>query len=348
MKILMASYAWPGGTQSFCVRAFKELGHDVHEVKVPDIEQFRRKKIVWARLLYFSPLDRLVTEALWKQFNRSVREAVTSFKPDVFFTINERYLWPETLKFIKEKAHCPLICWIADNPFDSRRFTCFPVNLAHFTHLFVGEPLWIPNIRMIASPEVIEVLHGAADTDVFGPVEVSDEERRKYDSPVSFVGHGYVLAEGYYRGRILEAVVEYGLKIWGYGGWEGYYRYFPSLRSAYQGESTSLEQTNIVKQMSSIVLNIVNPQCFTAMQQRTFEIAAAGGFQLADQRSEIDKLFPGGEIAQFTSREDLRQKVRYYLDHPSERHKLTQSAREIVLTKYTYLHRMQEMLEFVR
>ena len=348
MKILMPTYPWAGGTQDFCVRAFEKLGHDVQEVRVPNQDQFRRKRLIWKRLLYFSPIDKLIRQALWKQFNRAVKEAATSFRPDMFFVINETCLWPQTLKFIAEKARCPLICWVADDPFDSVRFKCFPVNLSYFTHIFVGEPLWIPHIKMVASPETIECMHGGVDVEIFRTISASKQQVAMFSSSLSFVGSGYhATPEGLYRACILDSVVEYGLNIWG-AGWTKHFKYLPTLRKAYQGRPTTLEETNIVNQVSDIVLNITHPQAFTAMQQRTFEIAASGGFQLADRRTEIDKLFPNGEIVQFTSREDLREKVRYYLDHPVERQELSQRAREVVLGGHTFAHRMQTMLEFVR
>lgn len=347
MRILTAAGTWSGGTQDFCIRAFQQLGHEVRVARAPDLDQFRKRKVLWRRLLYFSPLDKWVLRSYWMEFNQEVREVATSFRPDLFFTINETYLWPETLDFIKARIGCPLLCWVADDPFDSVRFTCFPANLTRFTHLFVGEPMWIPQIRMVAKPEVLECLHGGADTEVFHPISVTEQERSRYSAPLSFVGTGYGgMSEGFYRALIVDSVTDYGLKVWGHG-WEEHFGYFPRLREVWQGRSASLDEVNIINQVSQIVLSITHPQTFTAMQQRTFEIAASGGFQLADRRTEIDRLFPGGEVVQFSSRDELREMVRYYLDHPKERNDLAATAREIVLDRHTFKHRVQTMLELV-
>ena len=348
LSVLMVAYPWPGGTPALCAQALRRMGHTVELLPTPaGLEPWLRQRWLPPQITWFVPATNRLKGAVWGEFNRQIIAAAKSFKPDVYFTINEAYTFPETVAFIRNEIKCPTVCWVADFPFDSRRFTCFPVSLEHFTHIFVGEPLWIPLIRRVAKPVVMEVLHGAADPTVFKPVRVPEEMRQKYASPIAFVGDGYnALAEGLYRGRILEAVVDMGLKIWGHA-WKNYYQYMPMLREVCQGEATTIEQTNVVNQVSAIVLNIPNPQCLTTMQQRTFEIAASGGFQLADQRSEIDALLGKDVIAQFSNRSDLRDKARYYLESPGERQALAAKARQIVLSAHTYEHRMKAMLDSI-
>jgi len=349
VKILIVAYPWPGGTPALCAKAFREMGHQVEMLSPPaGVESWLRQRWLPSQITWFVPAANQLNKLVWSEFNRKIASSVRSFKPDIYFTLNEAFTLPETIAFIRNEIKCPTICWVADFPFDSRRFTCFPVNLQHFTHIFVGEPLWIPLIRRVANPLVLEVMHGAADPDVFRPMEIPESLQQKFFSQVAFIGDGYGgLAEGLYRGRILEAVVDLGLKIWGPGRWDRYYQYFPKLKQADQGEATTLEQTNIVNQLASIMLNIPNPQCLTAMQQRTFEIAASRGFQVADCRTEIDKLFPDGEIVQFSSCEELREKIKYYLLHPDERKNLAERARKIVLDKHTFRHRMETMLQCI-
>lgn len=348
IKILLAAYAWQGGTSTFCAKTLRRMGHKVMIVSPPrGVEDWLRQRKIPPHLTWFIPMKNWLKKVIWKEYNRRLIDSARTFKPDIYFTINESFTFPETIALIKREINCPTICWVADFPFDSRRFSCLPVSLEYFTHIFVGEPLWIPLIRRIAKPAMIEVLHGAVDPTVFKSVNVPEEIRKKYASPVAFVGDGYgALAEGLYRGRILEDVVNLGLKVWG-PAWDEYYQYMPKLRKACQGEVTTFEQTNIINQVSKIVLNIPNPQCLTAMQQRTFEIAASDGFQLADKRSEIDALLGKNIIIQFANRTQLREMVRYYLDNPEERQILSSKARQIVLSAHTYEHRMGTMLEYI-
>ena len=348
MRILILSTGWTGGTIGFCARAFRELGHEVEILTTISADEWAKKKLFTSYARAIRPVDKWLKRTHWEQWNTQVKHRVLQFKPDILFSLNESKLYPETLQYVREGLECVPVCWLADDPFDSIRFTTMPVLLRHFTHIFVGEPMWIPHVRMVARPKTLAVLHGAADTSIFHPVDVTEKEKELLGAPVSFTGNAYGGApEGLYRGAILEAAVPFGLKLWGYGGWERYFRYFPTLRQAYQGRGTSLQETNIINQVSGVVLNITHPQTFTAMQMRTFEIAASGGFQLADRRTEIDKLFPNGEIVQFSTSDELREKVRYYLDHVEERRQLAARGRDRVLKEHTYRHRMQSMLELV-
>jgi spore maturation protein CgeB len=288
-------------------------------------------------------------ERMWLEFNQEVCKRAELFRPDILFVVNEHFLLPETIKYIRDKIGAATLCWVADDPFDSSRYKVFPVSLNYFTHIFVAEPLWMPQIHMISKPKILEVLHGAANIDIFHPIEISDEERDMYKGKISFVGSSYggkyeAKVEGFYRGAILEAAADMGLRLWGDRGWNLYFRHFPLLESSWTGRGTSLNETNIINQVSDIVLNISNPQLFTAPQLRTFEIPASGGFQLADKRSEINKLFPNGEIIQFSSPAELQEKIHYYLDHEDERIDLAKRARSVVLAKHTFKHRVKAML----
>ncbi|MCL2934652.1 MAG: tetratricopeptide repeat protein, partial [Trichodesmium sp. MAG_R03] len=79
---------------------------------------------------------------------------------------------------------------------------------------------------------------------------------------------------------------------------------------------------------------------------RLFEVALAGGFQLAHSSGkEISRYFePGKEIVMYDNKEDLVAKVEYYLDHPEERIQIAASAREKALLSHLYTHRIETIL----
>jgi len=81
---------------------------------------------------------------------------------------------------------------------------------------------------------------------------------------------------------------------------------------------------------------------------RTFELASCGAFQLVDYRSELDSLFEiGKEIICFKDLRDIREKIRYYLDHPDERQKIADRAMKRALGEHTFENRMEEMLSVI-
>lgn len=80
---------------------------------------------------------------------------------------------------------------------------------------------------------------------------------------------------------------------------------------------------------------------------RTFELAAAGAFQLVDARALLPELFAPGELATFTSLPEMLLGIDYYLAHPEERRAIAQRGRERVLAEHTYARRMETLLAAV-
>jgi spore maturation protein CgeB len=53
------------------------------------------------------------------------------------------------------------------------------------------------------------------------------------------------------------------------------------------------------------------------------------------------------ELETFQTAEELRQTVRYYLDHPTERRQMAERGQARVYAEHTYVHRMQKLLPVV-
>lgn len=62
---------------------------------------------------------------------------------------------------------------------------------------------------------------------------------------------------------------------------------------------------------------------------RPYEIAACGGFMVSDYRPELAAVF-GSHAPTYSDGDDLREKIRYYLDHDNERERLAAAQLEAV------------------
>jgi spore maturation protein CgeB len=81
---------------------------------------------------------------------------------------------------------------------------------------------------------------------------------------------------------------------------------------------------------------------------RTFEIASSGGFQLVDRRSNLAELFNvDDEIVVFDDLDDIRNKIKHYLENPDEAERIAENGRKKVLRDHTYEKRMEEMLDVI-
>jgi spore maturation protein CgeB len=187
----------------------------------------------------------------------------------------------------------------------------------------------------------------AASTAHHRVVDLTDEERREYGSQISFVGAGYRNRREFFLG-----LVDLDLKIWG-NEWD----LKSPLKRCIQREGARVGIEEMVKifNASSINLNLHSSSVHNGpepdgdfVNPRTFEIPACGGFQLVDERKLLPELFKvGEEVICFSEVDDLRKKIRYYLDHPDEREDIARAAMERVLREHTYEERMKEMIEFI-
>lgn len=109
------------------------------------------------------------------------------------------------------------------------------------------------------------------------------------------------------------------------------------------------EKLPLVYQASQISFNATSLQMKAAVNQRVFDVAAAGGFLLTDFREQLAEVLKvGREVVCYRDPGEIPELVRFYLAHPGERQRLAQAARERVLNQHTYVHRLQTMLTIIR
>lgn len=187
----------------------------------------------------------------------------------------------------------------------------------------------------------------AANPSVHRPLSLSEEEMARWGADVSFVGAGYRNRQNLFARLRLP-----NLKIWG-NDWPSDCAASRYLQE--NGRRVTAEETANIYNATKINLNLhsstrysgVNPEG-DFVNPRTFEIAACGGFQLADARSEMTELFSEDEIVLFHDAEEISGQVAYYLSHESERTAMADRARSRVLCEHTYEHRMKTALDFLR
>jgi spore maturation protein CgeB len=80
----------------------------------------------------------------------------------------------------------------------------------------------------------------------------------------------------------------------------------------------------------------------TQVRLRDFEIPMSGGFYLAEHSDELAEFFkPGAEIETWTTREELRDKCRFYLANESAREAIRRAGHERARREHTWEHRFQ-------
>ncbi len=86
------------------------------------------------------------------------------------------------------------------------------------------------------------------------------------------------------------------------------------------------------------------------MTMRTFEALSCGSLLLSKRvKDGADILFKEGEhFVAFGPEDDLIKIIKYYLSHDEEREKIAAQGHELVISKHTYWHRAQTILDTLK
>lgn len=99
---------------------------------------------------------------------------------------------------------------------------------------------------------------------------------------------------------------------------------------------------------SLVNFNCTSKQMKGAVNQRIFDVPAAGSFVLTDWRPQMEQLFEPQEMICYREPDEAPELARYYLTHHTERQSIALRARERVLACHTWAHRLQTLLEHMR
>ncbi|WP_175560115.1 glycosyltransferase family protein [Butyrivibrio sp. YAB3001] len=112
------------------------------------------------------------------------------------------------------------------------------------------------------------------------------------------------------------------------------------------GGVKSLEEMPFVFRNSKINLNISLRSIQTGIPQRVWDVLACRGFLITNDQEEIKDYFtPGVHLETYSSRDELKEKVRYYLEHEDERLRIAQAGFDEVQRGHTVLLRAAEMIK---
>ena len=335
MKIAIVGEAVRGGWADTFYRAFKRTGADVF---VYDDRAVFNKKIPFSKNRY---LYRLFWWLMAMAVQSTFRKDIKNLSPDLVL-IFKGFLWsPATL--IKLKKELPDTLFFNFNPDN-------PENTWHHgnSSRWIRNSIRIYDCYLIWSKQIVERLKilGANhseylacgyDKDLHYPVRLDDEELGLFGSDLSFVGSWDEEREEW-----ISDLLNYNIKIWG-NSWE---KASSEVQAKWQKKAMSGEDFSRVCTASKINLNFLRKQNLDSHNMRTFEIPACAGFMMSRRSSEQQDFFKEGEEADyFSTPEELRQKIDFYLKNDDLRKKIAATGYERLLkSEYSYDDRVREIL----
>lgn len=323
----------------FAAQALKELNHLVEvfdsALFFSAIENLKKLRISSS---YLNSLEQsfiqVVAETIWAK--------IEEFEPNLVLGVAQAPLTRSLLLRLKKKS-IPSVMWFVE---DFRLFTywrsfaplydCFAV---------IQKEPFFEALEKIGVNNYLYLPLACLPT-FHRPRQLNVVDKKRYGSDISFMGAGYPN-----RRKAFRELIGYDFKIWG-TEWEGDSYLAPLVQEG--GRRVEAEEIVKIFNASKINLNlhssIYDKEVISAgdfVNPRTFEIAGCEAFQLVDKRSLLAELFTEDELICFTSLEDLKEKIDYYLAREEERREIAAKARKRVLKEHTYLHRMQDLLIFL-
>ncbi len=99
---------------------------------------------------------------------------------------------------------------------------------------------------------------------------------------------------------------------------------------------------------AKINLNITLRSIHSGIPLRAFEILGSGGFLLSNYQSDFADCYVEGEdYVSFESKDDMLDKIEYYLSHEKERAEIADNGLRRTIENHTYEHRANEIIDKV-
>jgi spore maturation protein CgeB len=338
LKILVVSPLYGGShpVARYAARGFRQLGH---EAELLDFAPFYPAHQALAELAKDNRLSREWLKFLGKILLSQVRER----RPDLVFCLAQAPVTPPLVQALKAEGVLVAYWFVEDYQVFSYWRELAPAVDVFFT--LQQEPFF-RELRLLGvkHPAFLPL---AADPDIYRPLSLTPDEKRRYGAALAFVGAGYRNRREFFQG-----FMDLDFKIWG-SDWN----LASPLGPAIQNHGARISEDEAVKifNASRINLNLhsspfhpgINPQG-DYLNPRVFDLAAAGAFQLVDHRSQLPEFFrPEEEVATFTSLGEARDKIAYFLAHEDQRRHIAHQGRECCLRDHTYAGRLGEALAII-
>ncbi len=346
MRILLIGPHWDTGRWTeYCALGLQSAGHEVRTFRYSG--RLDQEVGLWGRVRrrLVGP-DRYHLERVFdvaRADNLDALRHAADQRPEFTLVLKGEVLLPETVERLRQLTDGPLVQWCGDDP------SWFP-NITGAAHLYdrfyLADPTYAADLetRGVKAEFLPHAVHPAAwaghDADP-EPVEVIFVGDARHN-----MGH---LPANRSRVEILESIARSGinLAVWG-RGWEkleARYR----VREAHRG-LTLLPASAVARAYrgAKIVLNVHHAQMREGPNMRTFEIPAAGAFQLTDHKARMDGLFEiGTELAVYQDVDDVVPAIERYLNDESARNSIATAGKRRVERDHTYEVRMGELIDDV-
>lgn len=276
-----------------------------------------------------------------EKMNRSLLTRVEAYQPDVLFVLIGDTILPETLEKIK-KMKIITVNWFSDAVLAPIRKDFVQEISPYYDYFFIIDSEDVLNYIKIAS-RCVKTIPLACVPQTHKIMDLSEEDKKEYGSDIAFVG-----TVKYKRAEVLSSLIDYDLAIWGY-----WLEKIPELKKCYRKQHIFGEEATKIYNASKIIIDIPlsfrsGDKLFINVTARVFEVPASGAFLLVNENPSLPDLYEiGKEIITYKDKNDLKEKIKYYLEHPEERNMIAQKGQQRAYRDHTYEKRLKEIFAII-
>ncbi len=340
MRILYVGVLWNGGTCLQRLKAMQDVGHAVVSVDTAPEDVRKLQKCFFYRVK-----RKLFGHSDLAHANPKIISLINKNDFDVLWLDNAQTISPETLGIVRQVSPKTIIVGYSPDDMAGKhnQSRAFMGGLPFYHFYFTTKSYGVKELKDMGVPQVV-FIDNAYDPNTHRPATLSEEEKKQYGGNVGFIGD--YESE---RAQLIFYLAEHGIsvRIWG-PNWERKCKlHHPNMLI----EGKFLYGDEYAKAICAFDINLaflrkINRDLQT---QRSVEIPACGAFMLAERTQEHLELFEEGkEAAFFSTKEELLEKVRYYLNHSEKRKQIAQAGRERCLwSGYSNQERIKKMFEII-
>jgi spore maturation protein CgeB len=340
MRLLIIGPKWVGEWTESVARAARVLGHtplpfyyDTYGVvRLQGGAVGRLPRSLRGPLLPFAAKIGRAWEA---RMNRRLIDMAVAAQPDAIIILKGETLTGDTLAALKSIKR-PLVSWWVDDPFRVPQ----AIRLFHlFDVLYMFDKGRLSELE-VAGAQHIVYLPCACDHQTFQPQRLNPADYPGLSCTIGFVAAFY---PG--RGALLGQMQGLEVGLWG-PGWDAAPELQQLAPGTWRGRRIVASDAAKVYNLAKICPNVHHPQTQVGgLNTRTFEVLAAGGFELVDNVAGLEENFEvGREIVSYTSPAHFRELADHYLAHDDERRAISERGRARVLRDHTYNERLKTIL----
>jgi len=309
---------------SHVVRALGRMGHEVH-----NFADRRQGRTLSRPAKALALLRQAVRPGSDPRLRRRLLAVGAEVRPELVLAISVQALDPQTIGFLQQEYGARVVAW-------------FPDHLGHLgpQDLIKGGY----DCVFTKCRDIEQRLRACGRRSHYLP-EACAPEYHAHREPRPEYACEIVTAASYYpyRVRLLEVLADRDLRLW--GSWPRLASSKSPLYRFYQGRDVYLEEKALAFSSARLVVNTLFPSEANSTNVRLFEAACSGTLVLTEYRSAVDELYDvGREIDVFQTRDELREKALYYLDHPESAREMGSRAAERSTREHTYEARLEELL----